>query len=99
MIVYSGGVSVNATEPDDTLYAFEQAILWDRHTQLNGESLTAFNRGDESNGAYETLASGVIWNFFGDGLAGRRPQAAGVFVEAAPEGGSVVVGGNGKHRG
>jgi hypothetical protein len=57
-------VSVNPADPDDTHYAFEQAILWDRHTQSNGEGLESFYRGDESNGAYGTLASRVIWNFF-----------------------------------
>jgi hypothetical protein len=98
LIVYNRCVSVNATEPDDTHYAFEQAILWDNHTQLNGDSLTAFNRGDESNGAYETLASGVIWNFFGDGLPGRLPQGGAVFVKPSPDGEAIVIGVNGKHR-
>jgi hypothetical protein len=98
MIVHSRCISVNATEPDDTHYAFEQAILWDVHTQLNGDSLTAFNRGDESNGAYETLASGVIWNFFGDGLPGRLPQGGAVFVKPSPDGEAIVIGVNGKHQ-
>jgi hypothetical protein len=98
MIVYSRCASVNATEPDDTHYAFEQAILWDHHTQLNGESLTAFNRGDESNGAYETLASGVIWNFSGDGLPGSLPQGGAIFVKPSPDGEAIVIGVNGKHQ-
>jgi len=98
MIVYSRCVSVNATEPDDTHYGFEQAILWDDHMQLNGDSLTAFNRGDESNGAYETLASGVIWNFTGDGQPGRLPQGGAIFVKPSPDGSAIVIGVNGKHQ-
>lgn len=98
MIVYTRCVSVNATEADDTHYAFEQAILWDHHTQLNGDSLTAFNRGDESNGAYETLASGVIWNFFGDGFPGSLPQGGAIFVKPSPDGEAIVIGVNGNHQ-
>ena len=98
VIVYSRCVSVNATEADDTHYAFEQAILWDHHTQLNGDSLTAFNRGDESNGAYETLASGVIWNFFGDGFPGNLPQGGAILVKPSPDGEAIVIGVNGRHQ-
>ena len=97
MIVYNRCISVNAADPDDTHYAFEQAILWDKHTQLNGNSLTAFNRGDESSGAYETLASGVIWNFTGDGIAGSQPHGGAIYVKPSPNGQALVIGVNGKH--
>jgi hypothetical protein len=97
MIVYNRCTSENATDPDDTHYAFEQAILWDKHTQLNGEGLDSFNRGDESNGAYETLASGVIWNFFGDGIAGSVAHGGAIHVKPSPDGEAIVVGVNGKH--
>ena len=98
MIVYNRCVSENAADPDDTHYAFEQAILWDKHTQLNGEELAAFNRGDESNGAYETLASGVIWNFFGDGMAGLMPYGGAIYVKPSPDGEAIVIGVNGAHQ-
>lgn len=98
MIVYNRCISENAADPDDTHYAFEQAILWDKHTQLNGESLTMFNRGDESNGAYETLASGVIWNFFGDGIAGLQPHGGAIYVKPSPDGEAIVIGVNGNHQ-
>jgi hypothetical protein len=98
MIVYNRCVSKNAADPDDTHYAFEQAILWDKHTQLNGESLAMFNRGDESNGAYETLASGVIWNFFGDGIAGAQPDGGAIYVKPSPDGEAIVIGVSGNHQ-
>jgi hypothetical protein len=60
--------------------------------------LMAFNRGDESNGAYETLASGVIWNFFGDGNPGSLPQGGAIFVKPSPDGEAIVIGVNGKHQ-
>ncbi len=97
MIVYTRCVSANATQPDDTHYAFEQAILWDDHTQQNGASLEAFNRGDESTGAYETLASGVIWNFHGDGVRGSLPYGGGIYVKPSAFGEAIVVGVNGQH--
>jgi hypothetical protein len=98
MVVYSRCASESAADPDDTHYAYEQAILWDRHTQLNGNSLTAFNRGDESNGGYETLATGVIWNFFGDGIPGSQPHGGAIYVKPSPDGEAIVIGVNGKHQ-
>jgi hypothetical protein len=97
MIVYHRCVSINAADPDDTHYALEQAILWDRHLQLKGESLTMFDRGDESNGAYETLASGVIWNFYGDGIAGTQPNGGAIYVKPSPNGEAIIVGVSGNH--
>jgi len=97
-IVYNRCVSVNAADPDDTHYAFEQAILWDKHTQLNGEGLESFNRGDESNGAYETVASGVIWNFFGDGIPGSVPHGGAIYVKPSPDGEAIVIGVTGNHQ-
>jgi hypothetical protein len=97
MIVYNRCISGHADDPDDTHYAFEQAILWDKHTQVNGNSLTAFNRGDESTGAYETLASGVIWNFTGDGVAGSQPHGGAIYVKPSPDGDALVIGVNGQH--
>lgn len=98
MVVMTRCVSENETAPDDTHYAFEQAVLWDKHTQLNGAGLEGFNRGDESNGAYETLASGVIWNFYGDGQKGRLPHGGAIYLKPSPNGEAIVVGVNGNHR-
>jgi hypothetical protein len=95
MVVYNRCVSMNATEPDDTHFGFEQALLWDFHTQSNGEGFAAFNRGDESGGAYETLASGVIWNFHGDGIAGRLAHGGAIYVKPSPNGEAIVIGVNG----
>jgi hypothetical protein len=97
MIVYNRCISGHADDPDDTHYAFEQAILWDKHTQVNGNSIMAFNRGDESGGAYETLASGVIWNFTGDGVAGSQPHGGAIYLKPSSDGEAVVIGVNGQH--
>jgi uncharacterized protein (TIGR03437 family) len=90
-------VSVNATQPDDTHFAFEQSILWDKHSQTGGEALEALNRGDESSGAYETLASGVIWNFYGDGVSLPNFSGGGLFLKPSPDGQLIVVGVSGAH--
>jgi uncharacterized protein (TIGR03437 family) len=97
MVVMTQNASVNATQPDDTHFAFEQAILWDQHTQLNGEAVEALNRGDQSTGAYETLASGVIWNFYGDGVGGRLTYGGALFLKPSPDGDLIVAGVNGAH--
>lgn len=98
MVVETQNVSVNATQPDDTHFAFEQGILWDAHTQQNGEALEALNRGDESTGAYETLAWGAIWNFNGDGVSGRLTYGGALFLKPSPDGELIVVGVNGAHQ-
>jgi Pectate lyase superfamily protein len=98
MIVYTRCVSSNATQPDDTHFGLEQALLWDKHTQLNGESLTEFNRGEESGGGHETLLSGVVWNFFGDGIKGRVSVGGGVYLKPSADGDAIVVGVNGNHQ-
>ena len=101
MVVMTQNTSVNETEPDDTHYAFEQAILWDKHTQMNGGAIEMLNRGDESGttaAAYETLASGVIWNFFGDGVKNHLASLNGaLYLKPSPDGQLVVVGVNGAH--
>lgn len=97
MLVMTRCTSVNATQPDDTHHSFEHAILWDRFTQLQGEAIYALNRGDESTGAYETLGSGVIWNFFGDGVRGRLSHGGGVYVKPSPDGFGLVLGVTGAH--
>ncbi|HTB09959.1 MAG TPA: hypothetical protein VK752_00235 [Bryobacteraceae bacterium] len=97
MIVETQNVSVNATQPDDTHFGFEQGILWDKHTQLGGEAIEAVNRGDESDGAYETMASGVIWNFYGDGVNLPNWYGGGIFLKPSPDGEMIVVGVTGKH--
>jgi len=97
VIVETQNVSVNATQPDDTHFAFEQAILWDKHTQMNGEALEAVNRGDQSSGAYETLASGVVWNFYGDGVNLPGFPGGGLFLKPSPDGQMIVVGVTGAH--
>lgn len=97
MVVMTQNASVNATQPDDTHFAFEQAILWDQHSQLNGDALEALNRGDQSTGAYETLASGVIWNFYGDGAVGRLTYGGALFLKPSPDGDLIVAGVNGAH--
>jgi uncharacterized protein (TIGR03437 family) len=98
MFVQTQNVSVNATQPDDTHFAFEQAILWDAHTQTGGEALEAVNRGDESSGAYETLASGVIWNFYGDGVSLPDFYGGALFLKPSPNGQLIVVGVTGAHK-
>ncbi len=97
MIIETQNVSVNATQPDDTHFGFEQAILWDKHTQMGGEALEAVNRGDQSSGAYETIASGVIWNFTGDGVNLPGFPGGGIFLKPSPDGEMIVVGVTGKH--
>jgi hypothetical protein len=93
-------ISLDAADPDDTHFAFEQAILWDRHTQAGGEALHAFDRGNESNGAYETLGSGVVWNFSGDGV-GVNSKGIKIFwggevhLKPSPYGEAIMVGGPG----
>lgn len=100
-VVHTQDVSMNETEPDDTHYAFEQAILWDKHTQLNGGAIEMLNRGDESgsvSAAYETLASGAIWNFYGDGARNHLASLNGaLYLKPSPDGQLVVVGVNGAH--
>jgi uncharacterized protein (TIGR03437 family) len=97
VIVETQNVSVNATQPDDTHFGFEQAILWDKHTQMGGEAIEGVNRGDESSGAYETIASGVIWNFYGDGVSLPDWYGGGIFLKPSPDGEMIVVGVTGKH--
>ncbi|MBS1859348.1 MAG: hypothetical protein JST11_28500 [Acidobacteria bacterium] len=101
VVVLTQNVSINETEPDDTHYAFEQAILWDKHTQLNGGAIEMLNRGDESgsvSAAYETLASGAIWNFYGDGARNHLASLNGaLYLKPSPDGQLVVVGMNGAH--
>jgi uncharacterized protein (TIGR03437 family) len=101
MVAQTQNVSVNETEPDDTHYAFEQAILFDKHTQMNGGAIEMLNRGDQSGtvaAAYETLASGVIWNFFGDGVKNQLASLNGaLYLKPSPDGQLVVVGVNGAH--
>jgi uncharacterized protein (TIGR03437 family) len=97
VIVETQNVSVNATQPDDTHFGFEQAILWDAHIQMGGEAIEAVNRGDESDGAYETVASGVIWNFYGDGVSLPDWYGGGIFLKPSPDGEMIVVGVTGKH--
>jgi uncharacterized protein (TIGR03437 family) len=97
VIVETQNVSVNATQPDDTHFGFERAILWDKHTQMGGEALEAVNRGDQSSGAYETIASGVIWNFNGDGVSLPGFPGGGIFLKPSPDGEMIVVGVTGKH--
>jgi uncharacterized protein (TIGR03437 family) len=101
MVVQTQNVSVNETEPDDTHYAFEQAILFDKHTQMNGGAVEMLNRGDQSGttaAAYETLASGVIWNFAGDGVKNHLASLNGaLYLKPSPDGQLVVVGVNGAH--
>jgi uncharacterized protein (TIGR03437 family) len=97
VVVETQNASVNATQPDDTHFAFEQAILWDKHSQTGGEALEALNRGDESSGAYETLASGVIWNFYGDGVSLPDFYGGGLFLKPSPDGQLIVVGVTGQH--
>jgi hypothetical protein len=46
----------------------------------------------------ETLASGVIWNFFGDGFPGNLSQGGATFVKPSPDGEAIVIGVNGKHQ-
>ncbi|HXP86075.1 MAG TPA: hypothetical protein VN841_15225 [Bryobacteraceae bacterium] len=97
VIVQTQNVSVNATQPDDTHFGFEQAILWDKHSQAGGEALEAVNRGDQSSGAYETLASGVVWNFYGDGVNLPDFPGGGLFLKPSPDGQAIVVGVTGAH--
>jgi len=101
MVVQTQNVSLNETEPDDTHYAFEQAIVWDKHTQMNGGAVEMVNRGDESGttaAAYETLASGVVWNFYGDGVKNKLASLNGaLYLKPSPDGQLVVVGVNGAH--
>jgi uncharacterized protein (TIGR03437 family) len=101
MVAQTQNISVNETEPDDTHYAFEQAILFDKHTQMNGGAIEMLNRGDQSGttaAAYETLASGVIWNFFGDGVKNKLASLNGaLYLKPSPHGQLVVVGVNGAH--
>ena len=101
MVVMTQDTSVNETEPDDTHYAFEQAILWDKHTQLNGGAMEMLNRGDQSgttSAAYETLASGLIWNFYGDGVKNHLASLNGaLYLKPSPDGQLAVVGVNGAH--
>jgi uncharacterized protein (TIGR03437 family) len=97
MIVETQNVSENATQPDDTHFGFEQGILWDKHTQTGGGAIEAVNRGDESTGAYETMASGVIWNFYGDGVNLPGFPGGGIFLKPSPDGEMIVVGVTGAH--
>ena len=97
MIVQTQNTSINEIDPDDTHFGFEQAILWDKHTQLNGGALEMLNRGDQSGGAYETLASGVIWNFYGDGVRNNLTLNPALYLKPSPDGQMVVVGVNGAH--
>src|SRR5580704_6516778 len=64
---------------------------------MGREALEALNRGDESSGAYETLASGVIWNFFGDGVNLPNFPGGGLFLKPSPDGEMIVVGVTGAH--
>ncbi len=97
VIVETQNASANATQPDDTHFGFEQAILWDKHTQTGGEALEAVNRGDQSSGAYETIASGVIWNFYGDGVNLPGFPGGGLFLKPSPDGAMIVIGVTGAH--
>jgi uncharacterized protein (TIGR03437 family) len=101
MVAQAQNVSVNETEPDDTHYAFEQAILWDKHTQMNGGAIEMVNRGNQSGAtaaAYETLASGVVWNFYGDGVKNQLASLNGaLYLKPSPDGQLEVVGVNGAH--
>jgi len=100
VLAQTQNLSRDPTQPDDTHYSFEQAILWDKHTQQQGESLYAVNRGDQSTGAYQTLASAVVWNFNGDGTS---KNAAGdavlwggeVHLAPSPNGQAILTGGPG----
>ena len=97
LLVMSRCTSVNATQPDDTHHSFEHAILWDKFTQLQGNSIYALNRGNLSTGAYETLGSGVLWNFNGDGGRGRLSHGGEVHVKPSPDGWGLVLGVTGAH--
>lgn len=92
MLVYSGSTSSNSTMPDDTHHSFEQAILWDMHTQKSGSALSGLDRGDSSVGAYETLASGVVWNFYGDGKTGKLSHGGQIDLKPSPDGSAIVIG-------
>ncbi|HEV2687006.1 MAG TPA: hypothetical protein VGV35_00590, partial [Bryobacteraceae bacterium] len=48
--------------------------------------------------AYETLASGVIWNFYGDGVKNQLQSLNGaLYLKPSPDGQLIVVGVNGAH--
>jgi signal peptidase I len=98
MLVYTQCTSVNATQPDDTHHSFGQAILWDKHTQRQGNSLEALNRQRQSTDAYETLGSGVIWNFYGDGVKGQVSSGGEIHVKPSPDGQAIITGVTGNHR-
>lgn len=100
VLVETQDVSRNATEADGPYSAFEQGLLWDEFSQQDGEALVAVNRGDQSAGEYQTLGSGVVWNFSGDGQAANE-QGSNVFwggdvhVAPSPDGHAILVGGAG----
>lgn len=96
-VVISRCTSKNASLEDDTHHSFVQSVLWDKHSQVDGGSVLALNRGDESIGAYETLGSGVIWNFHGDGAKGRLAHGGEIHIKPSPDGWAMVLGVMGAH--
>ncbi|HYW48895.1 MAG TPA: hypothetical protein VE959_38885 [Bryobacteraceae bacterium] len=100
VVVLTQCLSRSSTQPDDTHFAFVQAILWDEHVQQAGGALFGLDRGTQSDGAWQTLASGVLWNFSGDGTSknsdGQSITWGGeIHISPSPDGNAIVVGGPG----
>ena len=91
-VVVSGHRSIGSTmDGDDSHHSPVQQVLFDRHEGVRGAGLRMAYRGDKSNGAHETLASGVVWNARGDDSPGRW-YGHGVVVDPLDVGWALVVG-------
>jgi hypothetical protein len=75
--------SFDAMESEDTHFGFAHAILKDKYVQGNGNATNGYNRGTTSGNAYESLGTGALWNFYGDGYHG---QWHGAEVNLSPSG-------------
>jgi len=91
-VVVSGHRSLGSTQDgDDSHHGPVQQVLFDQHQGLYGAGLRMVYRGTKSNGAHETLASGVVWNAGGDRSRGLW-YGHGVVVDPFDAGWAMIVG-------
>ncbi|MEC9408428.1 MAG: hypothetical protein VX549_14260 [Pseudomonadota bacterium] len=91
-VVVSRHQSIGSTQDgDDSHHGPIQQVLFDQHQGLRGAGLRMVYRGRKSNGAHETLASGVVWNAGGDTSRGLW-YGHGVAVDPIEAGWAMVIG-------
>ncbi|MEI7542819.1 MAG: glycosyl hydrolase family 18 protein, partial [bacterium] len=90
-VVMTQCTSLAAMESEDTHFGFSHAILKDKYYQGNGNALNGYNRWTTSGNAYESLGTGVVWNFYGDGYPGPW-HGAELNLSPSSDGSAIEVG-------